>query len=616
MGKKRRAMQKQLLSLLGMVSFGTSSLLNAYGSDVRTPLSGYSIYGPTHYLLDPVEPVPGDYLTWTMWKEYYERRASKTFRKDDCECPAGSLNDVTTETAPLSALFFGKDTFRGEEAFFGGMLVDTPAPPALIFSQIRPRFEYQEWGVFTGVNVYHAFKRSDNGAWRAGLSLSLPIKLIEVNQRVGCGTEEPLSESLDDVRQLKIEDIGDGAFEQVFAYRLDFLTALQLPNGAPMVVYGDGTVANRTMVAGYVVAGNADNVDSSAVNGNVPIHVLGRPDGTIPPVDASPGNQALGGVPYAAERTIPPAINNVLPADGTLAENDRAFFQQAGFDYAANLALDRDAQGRLFVVPRADGEAITDDAVTIMNIVEEVLANGIGDETAVEFFDRCCIRFCNSVSTVGVGDFDTTGYIGYHADSGSFFDIQFGARWPTGKKNDDARRLLFVQPGNNGHIELHVGAIGGWRPNDWFALSLDAMYSHVFRGIEHRAATFEGATVVNIGPLVDANVSWNYFVAHIDFNFFHPRNRDLGTEIGYEFFVRSKDKLRYCQDTAVDCLDRNLPIDECLAASLSKSQSHKIRGETFYRIGFGEIFIGASQVFAGKFVMKESEWHVGMQIWF
>jgi len=615
-------MQKQLLSLLGMVSFGTSSLLSAYGSDVRTPLSGYSIYGPTHYLLDPVEPVPGDYLTWTMWKEYYARTASKTFRKDDCECPAGSLNNVTTETAPLSALFFGQDTFRGEQAFFGGTLAGVPGvPPALIFSQIRPRFEYSEYGVFTGVNIYHAFKRTDNGSWRGGLSLSLPIKLIEVNQRVGCGTEEPLAESLDNVRQLKVEDIGctgQADYEQVFAYRLDFLTSLQLPNGAPMVVYGDGTVANRTTIAGYVVAGVADNQDPSAVNGNVPIHLLGRPDSTIPPVDACPGNQALGGVPYVAEHTIPPAINNVLPANGALAEDDRAFFQQTGFNYAANLALDRTAQGQLFVVPRQviQSEAMTDDAVTIMNIVEEVIANGIGDETAVTFFDRCCIKFCNSVSTVGVGDFDTTGYVGYHADSGSFFDIQFGARWPTGKKNDDARRLLYVQPGNNGHIELHVGAIGGWRPNDWFALSLDAMYSHVFRGIEHRAATFEGATVVNIGPLVDVNVSWNYFVGHIDFNFFHPRNRDLGTEIGYEFFMRSKDKLRFCQDTAVDCFGRNEPLDVCSANSLSKSQSHKLRGETFYRIGFGEIFVGASQVFAGKFVMKESEWHVGMQIWF
>src|SRR6185436_14417592 len=118
----------------------------------------------------------------------------KTFRKDNCECPnvLGALDEVTTETAPLSALFFGKDTFRGEEAFFGGILVDTPAPPALIFSQIRPRFEYSEFGVFTGVNIYHAFKHTDTGSWRAGLSLSLPVKLIEVNQRVGCGTEEPL----------------------------------------------------------------------------------------------------------------------------------------------------------------------------------------------------------------------------------------------------------------------------------------------------------------------------------------------------------------------------------------------------------------------------------------
>lgn len=606
-------MKKSFLKVLGIASLGTAAWLGAYGSDIRTPLSGY--YGPTHYLLDPVERVEDDYWTWTMWKEYYERIAKKGFRGCETDCP-NRLDEVTTHTAPLSAVFFGKDVFRGEEAFFGGILVDQPAPPALIFSRISPRFEYLEFGVFTGVNVYHAFKRSEDAEWRAGLSIALPFKVIEVEQRSGCGIEESLSESLDNVRQLKIEDEGDQAYQQVAAYRLDFLTALLLPNGEPMVVYGDGTVANRTMIAGYIVAGNADNVDSSVVNGNVPVHVLGRPDGTIPPVDANPGNQALGGVPYGAEHTVPPSVNNVLPANGTLALDDRAFFQQTGQNYLANLAVDRDAQGRLFVVPRQDGEAITDDAIAIMNIVEEVIENGIGDESATTFFQRCCINFCSSESTLGVGDLDTTAYIGYHADSGSYIDLQLGARWPTARKNKDPRRLLFVQPGNNGHIELHLGFIGGWRPNDWFALSADASYAHVFKALEKRAATFEGAKVINIGPLVDARVSWNSFVAHIDFNFFHPRNRDLGTEIGYEFFTRSKDKLKYCQDKAVDCLGRNEPIDACLAASLSQTQAHKIRGETFYRIGFGEIFVGGSQVFAGKFAMQESEWHVGMQIWF
>jgi hypothetical protein len=157
---------------------------------------------------------------------------------------------------------------------------------------------------------------------------------------------------------------------------------------------------------------------------------------------------------------------------------------------------------------------------------------------------------------------------------------------------------------------------GGGRPTEWLGITLDASYTYVFRANEKRAAAFAGATVLNIGTTVNAEVHWSYVMAHLDLTFFHPRNRDLGWSVGYEFYDKQKDKIRYCQTTAIDCLGREESINECLAASLSNTQTHKFRCEFFDRIGFAEFFAGASQIFAGKFAMKESEWHIGVAVFF
>ena len=137
---------------------------------------------------------------------------------------------------------------------------------------------------------------------------------------------------------------------------------------------------------------------------------------------------------------------------------------------------------------------------------------------------------------------------------------------------------------------------------------------------EHRATPFAGATVVNIGPEFDVDVAWNYFTLQTDFNFFHPHNPDLGFVLGYELFVKGHDRVSTdcCQTTATDLLGRpDQPINlELFFKKHTNSLSNKLRGKIFYRAHYFEIFGGGSQMVSGRNIMKETEAHIGLAIYF
>ena len=48
----------------------------------------------------------------------------------------------------------------------------------------------------------------------------------------------------------------------------------------------------------------------------------------------------------------------------------------------------------------------------------------------------------------------------------------------------------------------------------------------------------------------------------------------------------------------------------------TNSLSNKLRGEIFYRAHYFEIFGGGSQMVSGRNIMKETEAHIGLAIYF
>src|SRR3990170_3823741 len=218
-------------------------MLVATTSEFRTPLS--LMRGQTWY---PYTAIDDGRWVVDTWKGVYYRSASKAYiprdKKDctkssdsstscdpaviscgaDCDSSSGSN---TRHTEPLSALWFNKATFRGEEIFAGGMLSGSDQPsgyPALSFAKLAPRFDYNERGVVGGVNVHYKF--GEERKWRVGARASIPFKVIEVERSPNC----KLSEILEDVMKVGVEDIdAQGFFGLTYAYRLDFLSSLAVP---------------------------------------------------------------------------------------------------------------------------------------------------------------------------------------------------------------------------------------------------------------------------------------------------------------------------------------------------------------------------------------------------
>jgi hypothetical protein len=290
---------------------------------------------------------------------------------------------------------------------------------------------------------------------------------------------------------------------------------------------------------------------------------------------------------------------------------------------------DRSTLGTLFLVPRAqtnDAGQITDITENAKNlsigqngIIEQVLNQitfALGNETAVDFFEDQGIDLGKFERVVGIGDLEFQMYVGYGDRWDEWFaDFMLGIRLPTGRKDKDPGRVYFLSTGHNRHFELNAGLEGGWMCCDWFALKMDGTVSHAFKKDEKRAAQFEGATIRNIGPTVEADVSWTYFVGHFDLNFFHPANNEIGAMLGYELFLRSKDRIKFEQETATFAgITGNLDAEALEVRT--NSMAHKMRLEVWNRWNLFEIIAGASTVFAGRSVMKETEAHITFNVYF
>lgn len=617
-------MRKTILKMVILVGVvGCCGQILATTGELRTPLARF----PYHY---PLAPVDDGLWSFNCFHTAYMRSADKAF--DVCH----GRNSVH-----LSKLFFGKSEFRGEEAFFGGIITVADAPVALKFAKIRPRFEYCEKGLNFGIE---AERRLDDSKWRFGGQLSLPFKIIDVERNVCSATMTELEESFDDAVCRKDQTLyladngglhvaGNAVTARVSAYRLDFLSSLCRANGASMVEYGLNTVR----IAGIEVAKPGGTAELSDVG------VLGSADGTCPatPNYATP----TAGTGVAPDPTISGIqdllTNNFVTELGVITAggipDGRGGFRSNNVQDYTKLGNDRTAQGKLYIVPVYTSKptgagyntAFTTQAAIMMNAIEAAISDleSIGVISAEQFFFNNGVYFCQCDRMVGLGDLDLNLYVGYDFTEDFWGKIDFGVIFPTGKKLCNVGQLLAQAPGNNGHFEVKVGLDLGWKRWKWFGVHLDAYYNHVFNATEWRAAPFTGATIKNIGPAVQAKVKWGYFTGHFDITMFHPENQNLGCSFGYEAYVKRCDKVCLCASTATEfelkgccgqCDVQNSEAKELDASILAKDTkriSHKLRGEVFHRWNYCEIFAGASRVIGGKNIMREAEGHIGFGIY-
>lgn len=647
-------MKNRVLGLAALASMVGCSLLAT--TELRTPLSLVKDFGPFHYRLNPINE---ECLNWDIFGALYYRRADRGFASTD--------KFSTRDTVSLAKLFFGQESFVGIDSF--AHPENSPCPvvlgnPFMSFAAINPVFHYTEKGAVLGGHVDYRFNGCS--AWRVGGRAVLPFKMIRIERDLACAPfEEGLEDVMFDVQQRidptipvpnntalppavgrvaannAVVNNPNGNVRSVYAYRLDFLTSLRFPGTTNSIVnYKNAGSADHITIAGrdvttepnkvqqpvtaFFAAGNVDNNVAGSYSFTLEypqkakrhVYALKSTDGTLTNPAVLSAISLPNGELSIAKDDVSAADLNAAGTNGSNA--DRLAFDPA-VDYTA-LQNNCEAQRQLFIIPNSRGTGeLLPDAAAIKQTVDFIFKSStasLGSASASGFLQTKGINLCDNQRVNGIGDFDTDIYLGYDYSDCLYGELGLGLRWPTGKKMNNAGLVYFQPTGNNGHFELKAQLDLGWNPSCWFGLHTDLAYSHAFSRTEKKAAAFKGASIKNIGPTVDAKVSYGYVVWHVDATLFHPENCNLGFVLSYELYAKRKDKVEFAAAMAQDLSGALQPLDATILENNTSAVSNKVRGEFFHRLECCEFFIGASRAFAGRNALKETEAHIGMGISF
>ncbi|MBN2267159.1 MAG: hypothetical protein JW725_02340 [Candidatus Babeliaceae bacterium] len=568
-----------VILILGLMSMGVLS-----AREIRTPLplqTGWYMYYPVSYHWER-ERCEGDCWSWETLVEGMGYYRSSDVAFSTCD---------GTNKVPWVNLIFGKSDFTLAEAFPNATVPVTALPnnPWVSISTISPRFEYREAGAMFFASCTGFFDWCD-ATYRLGVRGRLPVRDIEVSDVCNVGNLE--GETLHDVWRQHEETPGAGVTDRVFAGRLDFISHLARvvdSTVTPMVNFHTST--NHIEIAGQAV-------DSAVSDVNGTPYVAG----------IYSADQSFPAVPWGK---IPSTIDGLISAGGSVSGDRNRFVSTT--DYTA-LGADATAQSTLFIVPSiTSGLILPGPANTIRNAIDAAIL-GI-DDSIIDFYEETGLSFCNG-RTKGAGDLDVDLYFGRNwCNDDIWTDVSFGIRFPTAKEWCTCLELLKQPAGNNKHYEARLGIAGGWDMHRYVKLMADFTYNWVIKHRERLAAPFYGATVKNIGPCIDAEVKWDYLVAHIDLTFF--ANDCCGFDVGYEAYYKRCDNICLCQTTARDFANR---IDQRLDASVltqnTNRVAHKVRTGFFTQLGDCSVAGGWSQVVAGKNCPRDTDWYLKLGVRF
>lgn len=600
-------MKKQLLNLAATIALIHS--VTVVAREIRAPLpfrNGFQRFEHYPYICENVDQC----WDFDVWGGAYHRQAGDAFISG-------------TKKQSLSGIYFGADSFTLAQTLPVGTVVPTEFNVLL-----TPRFNYSENGAMFGFNVNH---RLECSCWDIGIRANIPFRAMNVTLADCCDLVASASggdvipgarclinnsspENVPGIAAIPATD----AVPLSYAYRLDCLT-----NKTTVLNPYPAELAERQLVKFARVDGAGthvafDDKDADQIN-NYPVYVVAVPDGQEPQV------------PFARTLTEV-ALMPPLPGDGVIPAGTRAHFQ-LNTDYSA-LASDPAQQHRLWVVPTLtrdasgnDTNVISDDGANLRNFITPYIWNenrvnaSAVTVSPIDFLRERGITFA-SQNLMGAGDFD----LDFYAHR-AFCDCCYGdwyvegivgVRFPTAKAQKNPGQLLAMQPlGNNRHFEIKLGAQVGIQPCDWFAVKADAQFYHAFPHTERVGAAFATATVQNIGTPVDAKISWNYFLGNVDFTFLVPcASSCVGFDLGYQPYYKGKDKVKFAQVTALDYFGNTQTLSASVLERNTNRLAHRVKSEIFHKNCTWEIFGGWLHTFAGKNIMRETDWYLGFGLFF
>ncbi len=464
----------------------------------------------------------------------------------------------------MSSLFFKQSAFTSEQ---------TGLVPKSLFSHstIAPHITYKEWGGL----VTAWSKKYINNKIVLGVRVDVPVKKVTlknkmsknyyqltraarvIKQNVTTLLADPQAPESKGKAAYAKQRIGMSEIES-YAYRLDFLSDLNygftLPqSNYPIVDYHDASFQPLLPITIY---------NQDVTNGDTnPVSVLNQLVGEVP---AQP--YALS---YKETRELP-----LLPAEGQSSLGERARFSDQ-VDYTP-LGIHSHNQERLWVIPTYIEDPAPKDLAAL---------------------EACGIDLC-SQSRSGIGTITTDFFSGYHFSNRFYAEYIVGITWPTGKKQNP---LKVLQPvlGNNGHTEICAETQGLYDLTSWISVRGDLGYTWVLGHKETRAAQFLGATVTNIGPSVEADVSWNYGIAALDL-IFNIQKIQSFFYCGYGFYGKQPTHISFCSFDYKKCSGEEKKLASSVLEKNSSARAHTFHTALFCELSYLELSCSAEYTFAGK----------------
>lgn len=583
----------------------TSPLLLA--REIRTPL----LRDNPGYRLMPLplsDAKPWDARTWI---EPFGKIATHAFCKtNNCS----SLCTNNNNQCPLSTILFGQSNFTGAEIFSPTSIAQSriiyngdgtnraiSCSPTLETSVLKPCLKFVDRGVMFALQAVRRIK----DCWSAGVRASVPYRSFKIANR-GCSNPIFGGAILTDDLISKTETI-NGVTVKSYAYRLDTLSKLPIgctypQNQFPLVDYFNTLHLNNDItISNENVTGNS----ALSVNARNPITLL-------QPVGHRPTGQFA--MPLALAQTLP-----ALPSNGQTNDYRTRFIDGTNYQ---TLGQDNQTQAQLWVVPTVDSTDLVPAALVIRDNVDLLLETAyLSTEQMLE--EQCC-NDLNTYNAKAIGDTQTEYFVRWQPDKYFYIEALFGLLFPTGKRIHNPQQVLAWPTGNNGHFEYRVGAHIGIQPNDYIMLNAQSYYTYASPHTEQVIAPFCGAKVKNIGgPVIPARIKWSYYLGRYDIALLQPCTQGtLGVNVGYELYIKGKDKIQFTQCCARDCLGNNAILDRSILAQRTHVVSQKILTTLFYdtsdhkmnKLCHWSFFVGYSSVVAGHNIANEHGPYGGIMV--
>lgn len=630
-----------LLSLL------CGNIINAF--DFREPIALEK--GPLRLISEEIDSGFG----LRYWSAAYMRDAQKAF--------TGSHG---TNAQDIAALFFsGGDTKKGTIPFENGftfrptqMFPDwyvtnkgSKYNPLLRTANLRLSVRYNESGIMMGANWDMPVIQN---CARIGFRASIPAKKIKVTkvdmEGVKMGAEKQDVLSIQSVNNISgpSSAIAQG---RLILVRLDFAealnqsgdlnTALQLGAdgvvkiGSPNVHFGQSSDIAKNGYAFPSVSGGLLTEVSGNITPNTGMQVTRNvaivysPEGIVPRFDDK-------NLAYINAALISSASKQTAAEIRALGIGEFAVFG-LGNDYSSlaekkenSLSLRRlmqEDKSNLWLVSIFSPNNGQSEGTSGSGVFEtlNVLSNMV-TENVYEWFHDKKVDF-ETYTKEGLGDLVMDFFYNYTFNKNLAGEAFVGFVAPTGGKIKWDNNPYKVNLGS-GHWHIKAGGMVNWTPNNMFGIKIDGHYGYAFSELEERHATFQNA-IVKLGPPVDANVKWDYFVINADLNLSHFSAKDITGLIGYQLYYKRSDSVRFKKTKAKTWLEQEYnaatktysPLEGVLDAKLAEANTnsiaHRVRCEaSFIMTDWLEFFAGGAWTFAGRNTLRSTDAHFGFNIAF